>query len=184
MSTLMIVDEVAEYLRMNRLTVYRLAQQGRIPCARVGKHWRFDRELIDDWLRGQAEGRPAQVLVVDDEETIGRLFKEALERKGFKVVAVRSGPDALSWMASLEFDLIFLDLVMPGMDGAEAFAKIRQLDPDVPVVIITAYPDSDLMAQALEQGPFGVMKKPFTAEEIRAAAERFVGSVSGKGRSR
>ena len=179
----MTVDEVAEYLRMNRLTVYRLARQGHIPGARVGKHWRFDRELIDDWLRGQTEGRLARILVVDDEEIVGRFFKEALEGNGFKVVTARNGREALSWVASHEFDLVFLDLFMPEMDGAEAFAKMRQLGPDVPVVIITAYPDSNLMARALEHGPFGVMKKPFTVEDIRAAAERFLGSLSGKGRS-
>jgi DNA-binding NtrC family response regulator len=64
------------------------------------------------------------------------------------------------------FDLIFLDLVMPLLDGAELFGRIRNVDKQVPVVIITGYPDSELLSRAMKYGPFLVMKKPFGSEDI------------------
>ena len=57
---------------------------------------------------------------------------------------------------------------MPGMSGVATFREIRQVDADVYVVVITGYPDSDLMWEALEIGPFAVMKKPISPDELRA----------------
>ena len=70
-------------------------------------------------------------------------------------------------LAQRRFDIVFLDLVMPGMNGARTFQEIRDRDPEATVVIITGYPNSDLMAEALQVGPFAVMRKPFGPEDIR-----------------
>ena len=70
--------------------------------------------------------------------------------------------------------MIFHDLRVPGTDGAELFYQIKTLKPKLPVTIITGYPDSDMMAQALAQGPFGVMNKPFGESDIVAAANVFL----------
>ena len=67
--------------------------------------------------------------------------------------------------------MVFLDLKMPKMDGAEILAHIKKAKPDLPVTIITGYPDSDIMGKALDQGHFGIMKKPFGKEEILNAIE-------------
>ena len=63
---------------------------------------------------------------------------------------------------------------MPEINGPQLFREIRRHDPDVDVVIITGYPDSALMAEALEIGPFAVMKKPFTLDDLRAVLTRSV----------
>ena len=63
---------------------------------------------------------------------------------------------------------------MPGMDGAELFRQIKTIKPELPVTIITGYPDSEMMARALAQGPFGVMSKPFGESEIIAAVNNFL----------
>jgi len=60
------------------------------------------------------------------------------------------------------------------MDGAELFHQIKTMKPDLPVTIITGYPDSDLMSRALAQGPFGVMNKPFSESDIIAAVNSFL----------
>jgi CheY-like chemotaxis protein len=73
----------------------------------------------------------------------------------------------LEQLQGQHFNLVFLDLLMPGMNGAETFREIRQIDPVANVVIITAYPDSALMSEALQVGPFAVMRKPFSLEELR-----------------
>jgi DNA-binding NtrC family response regulator len=77
------------------------------------------------------------------------------------------------------FDLIFLDLVMPGLDGSEVFKRIRKIDEHVPVAIITGHPDSELLAKAMEQGPFIVMKKPLDIYEIRKTVYSLTNSGNG-----
>jgi CheY-like chemotaxis protein len=97
-----------------------------------------------------------------------------LEDAGHLVTLAASGKEALELVAKQEFDLLFLDLKMPGMDGADVYQQIRAHKPRLPVVIITGYPDSDIMAKALAQGPFGVMNKPFGESDILGATRNFL----------
>jgi len=166
---LMTIEELGEHLRVTKRTIYRMLKQGAIPALKVGSKWRFDRETIDKWLRQQARGTRLRILVVDDDPIIGHLFKEALEGAGHTVVTASSGAEGLQYVERLDLDLIFLDLKMPEIDGAELLRRIRKFKPDVPVTIVTGYPDSEIMARALEQGPFAVMKKPFGVADITAA---------------
>jgi CheY-like chemotaxis protein len=105
-------------------------------------------------------------LVVDDEESIRSLLTTALVDSGWHCVAVESGELALDEFREQRFDVIFLDLIMPGLNGAETLREIRALDPEAAVVVITGYPDSAIMAEALQVGPFAVMRKPFTIVEL------------------
>ena len=82
----------------------------------------------------------------------------------YELVTVTSGKDALALLDERPFDLIFLDLVMSGMDGPETLACMRKLGHDTPVVIITAYPEPELLVRVLELGPAPLLRKPFTAE--------------------
>ncbi|GAJ07288.1 unnamed protein product, partial [marine sediment metagenome] len=116
----------------------------------------------------------ANILVIDDEEMIRTLFKETLEELGHKVITAETASKGLDLVNQQDFDLIFLDLKMPGMDGAELFRQIKTIKPKLPVTIITGYPDSDMMARALAQGPFGVMNKPFGETDIIAAVNNFL----------
>ena len=115
-------------------------------------------------------------LVVDDEPSTQSYMARAIEQHGWRCVAAGSGTEALDRVAQEQFDLIFLDLAMPGISGAEPFAGIRRVDPGANVVIITAYPDSDLMADALRVGRFSLLPKPFGPDELGltldAAAKR------------
>ena len=77
--------------------------------------------------------------------------------------------------------MIFLDLAMPELDGAELFKYIREIDKDVPVVILTGYPDSEVMARAMECGPFSVIKKPFVINDIITAICKVSLSMAVKG---
>ena len=86
---------------------------------------------------------------------------------GWKSIAVGSGQEAIRFVKGQQFDLILLDLVLGGMNGADTLREIRRIDPSANVVIITAYPSSDLMHQALEEGGlFGLMRKPITQETL------------------
>jgi len=169
MSQLMTVEELAEYLRVTKRTIYRLLKKRNIPAVKVGHKWRFDKTTIDNWLRPEMETEKIRILVIDDDPVIGLLFKEALEESGHIIVTASTSAEGLEYVEQLSFDLIFLDLKMPKMDGAEVFRRIRNIKPGIPVTIITGYPDSEMMDRALAQGPFSVMKKPFGSSDIIAS---------------
>ncbi len=174
MRELITVEEAADYLRITKRTIYRLLKRGNIPSTKVGRQWRFDKASIDEWLQRNSAQAKATILIVDDEETIREIFKEALEELGHRVMVAENGYKGLELVKQWDFDLVFLDLKMPDMDGAELFHQINTIKPKLPVTIITGYPESEIMARALAQGPFGVMKKPFSASEIVMAVNNFL----------
>jgi excisionase family DNA binding protein len=174
MAELMTVGEVADYLRVTKKTIYRLLGRGDIPATKVGNQWRFERSSIDDWLQQNSVGAKASILVIDDEEVVRALFKETLEELGHRVIAVETAAEGVELVEQRDFDLVFLDLKMPGMVGDELFGRIKAIKPRLPVAIITGYPDSGMMARALAQGPFGVMNKPFGESDIVNAVANFL----------
>jgi excisionase family DNA binding protein len=174
MPELLTLEEVAKYLRVTKTTVYRLLRQDKIPANKVGRQWRFDKTSIDEWLHQSTAKTIANILVVDDEDLIRALFEETLGELGHKVVAVGSGSKALELAKQTDFDLVFVDLKMPGMDGAEFLRQLKLIKPKTMVTIITGYPGSDIMVRALAQGPFGVMSKPFSDSDIVAAFNVFL----------
>ena len=165
MAELMTVEEVSRYLKVTEKTIYRLLDHGALPAVKVGRQWRFEKSSIDRWLRSSTTLR-SSVLIVDDEGTVRDVLKEIVDEMGYSSVSVASSKDALEVLHRERFDLIFLDLRMPAMNGAELFREIRTISPDVDVVITTGYPDSDLMVKALTYGPFGVLNKPFNKLDV------------------
>lgn len=183
MAELLTTKEIASYLKLRPETVLRGVKEGEIPAIKVGGRFRFDKKQIDEWLHNRSTSKK-RVMVIDDDAVVRRLFKETLERNNYHVMTVEDGDKALKLVKSWNFDLIFLDLKMTGMDGAETFRRIRRINGSVPVVIITGYPTGELMDKALEQAPFGVMKKPFGAQDIKRSAENFLSSAKVKGNQR
>jgi excisionase family DNA binding protein len=175
MDKLLSSKEMGEYLNLKQVTVRRKAAKGEIPATMIGRRFRFDKKEIDSWLHQNRPGRLLHILVIDDEPVIGQLFTDSLEKGNYQVTVTLSGLEAAELIANRHFDLIFLDLVMPELDGVEVFKRTREVDRYIPVVIITGYPDSDLMNRALEYGPFTVMKKPFTDSDITAVVNIILG---------
>ena len=174
MPELMTVEELGQYLRFTKKTIYKLLKQGSIPSIKIGNKWRFDKAAIDRWLHQYMEGVRARILVIDDEEIIRALFKETLERQGRTVVTAGSGAEGIELVRRWDFDIVFLDLKMPGMDGAEFLEQLRSTKPGLPVTIITGYPGSEMMERAFTYGPFGVMNKPFDSAAIINAVNSFL----------
>jgi excisionase family DNA binding protein len=171
---LMTLEELADYLRVKKRTIYRLLERGHISAKKVGHQWRFDKASIDTWLHENSKKGVINILVVDDDEEICSLFKDALEESDFMVTTVNSSSKGLELIKDRDYKLVFLDLKMPEMDGAELFKRIKEVKPNLPVTIVTGYPDSDLMMKALTYGPLGVMKKPFSGSDILAAVNNFL----------
>lgn len=174
MVELMTLEEVANYLRVTKKTVYRMLDRQCIPATRVGRQWRFDKSSIDVWLRQSSAKVAASILVIDDDETICSLFKDALEESGHLVTTVNESSKGLELVKDQDFDIVFLDLKMPVMDGVELFKQLKIAKPKLPVTIITGYPDSDLMMKALAHGPLGVMSKPFSSSDILTAVDNYL----------
>lgn len=171
---LMTLEELSKYLKVTTKTVYRMIEKRAIPVQKVGHQWRFDKASIDNWLQQSSANKSANILVIDDDETICSLFKDTLEAAGYIVTTVNISFQGLELVKNQEYDLVFLDLKIPEMDGAELFRQIRLAKPGLPVTIITGYPDSDLMMKALNHGPLGVLSKPFRASDILAAVYTYL----------
>lgn len=174
MAQLMTVEELGQYLRFAKRTIYRLLKRGSIPAIKIGNKWRFDKEVIDKWLHQKMGKAKARILVIDDDELIRALFKETLEEQGHTVVTAGTSAEGMQFVKQWDFDLVFLDLKMPEMNGADLLREIRSTKPKLPVTIITGYPGSEMMERALKQGPFGVMDKPFDDSDIIAAVNSFL----------
>jgi len=170
------IREVAGYLKLPVSTVYRLAERRDLPGHKVGRQWRFHKSVLDDWFREHAATSRSTILVVDDEEAIRELMVTALATKTRAVLTAGRGEDALEIVKRTDVDLVLLDLSMPGMNGVDTFREIHTLRPALPVMIVTAYPDSDLMAKALEIGPFTMISKPVDLAQIQKTVDRIVGT--------
>jgi excisionase family DNA binding protein len=171
---LMTLKEVALYLRVTEKTIHRLLDKNSIPATKVGKLWRFDRDALSNWLKENEVTAKKRILVIDDEKSIGKLFQMSLAKFGHDVFVADSAASGLTTAQNEDFDLIFLDLKMPEIDGAELFKQIRQLKPEMQVIIITGYPESELMMKALQYGPFGIMHKPFSNTDIMQVVNCFL----------
>ena len=172
---LLTVNELAQYLKVSPRTVLRRARNGDLPAIRVGRRFRFNKKQVDRWLSERTAGKPVEILVIDDEPVIGELLSASLGMCGYRVTTTTSSREGLELVAARRFDLIFLDLVMPELDGSEVFRRIREMDRDTTVAIVTAYSDSELMKKAMEYGPFLVISKPFAIVEVIEAVRSLTG---------
>jgi DNA-binding NtrC family response regulator len=109
-----------------------------------------------------------QVLVIDDDAVVGRSFERVLSRKGYEVSTALSGEDALHTMENKEFDVVFTDIKMPGMDGLEVTERIKAKCPWTPVVVVTGYGSTENEARAAVLGANGFVRKPLTPEIIES----------------
>jgi ATP-dependent Lon protease len=107
-----------------------------------------------------------RILVVDDEEEIRQLFVDILAPRGYQVVAAASGPEALARAQEGRFDMIFLDIKMPGMNGVETFEALKRLSPQSQFVMITGYAGSQLVEQSLAEGALLCLAKPIGVAAI------------------
>jgi excisionase family DNA binding protein len=168
--------EAAEYLKLPVSTVYRLVEKRQLPGHKVGRQWRFHRSVIDDWFAQRSATRRSTILVVDDEAAIRELLVRALATNACQVLTAASGGEALDIVKRAIVDLVVLDLAMPVMNGVDTYREIHSVRPILPVMIVTGYPDSDLMVQALEIGPFTMISKPVDLAQIQKTVDRIVGS--------
>ena len=111
-----------------------------------------------------------KVLVVDDDPVVGKSFDRVLTDKGYAVITAGNGQEALNKLANEDYDVVFTDIRMPGMDGIEVAERVKQKRPWVPVVIITGYGTTANEAKAKEVGVSAFIHKPLSPEMIEGSA--------------
>ena len=169
---LMTVKETSQYLRIPLPTVYYLVQRGQLPAVQIGGRWRIKRSLLDrDVLKSEGAGQPT-VLVVDDDAQLQTVFKQFLKKAGFGRIVVGTGAEAISCVERQRFDLVFLDLQLPDISGDEVYRRIKEMQPDLPVVIITGYPDSEMMSRILRNGAVMIIQKPIDFSQLNSTVKQ------------
>ena len=108
-----------------------------------------------------------RVLVVDDNLSIQKLVSVNLQARGYAVDVAGTGEEALRRFKEGPYDLVILDLILPGMSGIEVCSLIRQLS-DIPIVVLSAREDEDLKVHALDTGADDYVTKPFSYNELLA----------------
>jgi DNA-binding NtrC family response regulator len=111
-------------------------------------------------------GTTMRVLVVDDEAPLLLTLTANLELEGFDVVGATNADEALTELVNGEFDLVLSDIRMPGMNGVELFRRIKQLAPELPVVLMTGFALEGLVQDAMKEGAYTVLPKPCPVEQV------------------
>jgi DNA-binding NtrC family response regulator len=122
--------------------------------------------VVDDQELG------ANILVIDDELGMREGCRRALTPRGLRVSTAENGAEGLHRLREESFDLVLLDALMPGLGGLEFLYYISEHDPDLVCVMITGYATVDLAAQAMKQGAYDFLSKPFTSDELVAVVQR------------
>ncbi len=113
------------------------------------------------------------ILLVEDELSLRIGMQHALQKAGYAVQAAACAEDALPMLTEQEFDLIISDLRMPGMSGLDLLRHIREYMPELGVILITAFPEVELAVQAIKEGAFDFLCKPFQSDGLLIAVERY-----------
>ena len=110
--------------------------------------------------------RRLRILVVDDDEDNAHSLGELFELEGHEVTVAHSGEAAIAAYVNTAFDLAFMDVMMPGLNGVESFMAIRKLRPEAKVFMMTGYSVEQLLQQAMEHGAMGVLTKPIDIDKL------------------
>lgn len=114
---------------------------------------------------------PVRVLLVDDEEVFLQSIARVLRKKGMETYTASDGASGLKLLREVQFDVIVLDVRMPGMDGLATLEEIRRRDPGMPVLLLSGHIQIDEVAQAVNGGAAEVLLKPCPIEDLVAAIE-------------
>jgi len=116
-----------------------------------------------------------KILVIDDKEVIGDLFKFTLGYKGHEIKVVDNAASALESIKKNFYDIIFLDIVMPGKDGCEILKEIRDFSPSIPVVMMTGYSLDEKQKSAERMGAALCLRKPFEMDDVKRVIKQTIG---------
>ncbi|MCK4817668.1 response regulator, partial [bacterium] len=114
------------------------------------------------------------ILVVDDDETILESCSRVLREEGYEVETALSGQEALQKLKKNQYDLVLIDIRMPGMDGIETLEEMKKEVPDITVVMFTEYPSIETARESMRLETFDYLPKPFTPEELLSVVKKSI----------
>jgi DNA-binding NtrC family response regulator len=114
----------------------------------------------------------ANILIIDDEETIRDSCRQLLRKEGYSVETAVEGIQGLKLLKQNLFDVVLLDLKLPGMGGREILTRIKNLEPEIPVIIITGFASIESAVDTIKHGAFDYLAKPFSPEELRVVVKK------------
>ena len=175
--TLLTVREVAELLHVHPNTVRQWSDEGLIKVYRVGP--RGDRRFSPTDLAGVIATSPlnrkCSVLIVDDDPAIRQLLEDAVVKQGCEATVAENGKQALEELEQQRFDLVFLDLMLPELNGLAVLRSIRASGNKMGVALITGYGDDPIALEAMSLGPMFFIRKPFNMVDIIEVLDAMVG---------
>jgi DNA-binding NtrC family response regulator len=113
-----------------------------------------------------------RILIVDDDDVSCRLFTEVLEGEGYQVQQAQSGEEAVERLRSEAYDLLLVDVRMPGMSGLDVTRAMRQEQPALPIVVMTAFGSIETAVEAIQEGAFDYVSKPMNLDELKRIVAR------------
>jgi len=125
------------------------------------------------------------ILIVDDEPIVRESLRDWLQDAGYKVVTAETGEEALDLISRQDFSVLILDIRLPGRTGIAVLREVKEKKPDTKAIIITAYPTSDLTAEALKLGAMDCLVKPIVPDDlerlVRDAVKKYQNENQGGG---
>jgi len=175
---LLTVREVAEFLHVHPNTVRQWSEKGLIRSCRVGSRGdrRFSVADVNGIVSSSGRSPSGIVLIVDDDPAVRELLADVVMREGYAAVSVGSAEEALEELQRQQYDLVFLDLALPGLSGLEVLRSIKDGGNKAVVAVITGYHDEPTALEAMSLGPAFFIRKPLKLADIVHVLDTTIGS--------
>jgi len=122
------------------------------------------------------EFRKMRILVIEDDEEMRSLLEDFIEGEGYGVESVEDGSEGFRKLAKENFDLIVTDIRMPGLNGLDILPGLKQIQPSIPIIVITAFGSEEVQRRALERGADAYLEKPLQLDQLRTLIQEMVSS--------
>jgi DNA-binding response OmpR family regulator len=133
-----------------------------------------------DMIQNESSTHIAKILIIEDDNEMRSLLNDFFLEEGFKTDSVDNGSEAFRKLAKGSFDLIITDVKMPGLTGLDILPGIKKLQPEVPIIVITAFGSEDVHRKAFERGATAYLEKPIHLHQLRRLMNKMISSTGGK----
>ena len=164
MESPMTVRELSEYLKLDRMTIYKMLKERTVPASRIGHQWRFFRADIDEWIHSLRAGTKPEAMVIVSDTATGELIKTELSAANYEVSLAAHGDEAVTLVDEREFDVVFIELRRATMD---TFRRIREVDGQVALIVMINAAEGRVIDLAMSISEFTLMRIPESGEAIR-----------------
>jgi two-component system NtrC family response regulator len=129
-------------------------------------------------MEGNAHNQESKILIVDDDKNVTFFLEKFLKQKGYtQIQAVTTGEEGLKVVQEGNIKLVLLDIRLPDIDGVEVLRKIKRINKDISVIMITAFPDEKIAKGAIEEGACDYIVKPFDLAYLKASVDNKIRNI-------